>query len=159
MISEKKADEIRPEQEDMTGRDKMVSNILTSWGVHLFIIIVGFIMPRIIDRHVGQISLGIWDFCWSFVNYISLTGLGVGSSVNRYVALFRAVGDTEGLSKSVSSVVIIQLIISLFIILGTVSIALLLPVYFAERLGSELGVARWVVTLLGTSLAVQMAFD
>lgn len=159
MISEKKKDGISSNEADLTGRDRMVSNILTSWGVHLFILIAGFIMPRMIDRHVGQISLGIWDFCWSFVNYLSLTGLGVGSSVNRYVARFRVIGDTESLSKAVSSVVFIQLIICAIVILGTVLISLLIPMYFSGRLGNEVEVARWVVTLLGMSLAIQMAFD
>ena len=91
-------------KEDLTGRDRMVWNVLTSWAGHMVFVIAGFIMPRMIDRHIGQTSLGIWDFSWSLVNYFGLAGLGIGSSVNRYVAKYRAVNDIEGLRKAVSSV-------------------------------------------------------
>jgi O-antigen/teichoic acid export membrane protein len=64
-----------------------------------------------------------------------------------------------GLRESVSSVVTIQLTIAVFVLLSTAIIIWLLPLLFANRLGAETNVTRWVVALLGTGLAVQMAFD
>ena len=89
--------------EDLTGRDRLVSNVLFSWSAHFVFIAAGFIMPRMIDRRLGQELLGVWDFAWSLVSYFGLVQMGLTSSVNRYVARYRAVGDISGVNQVVSS--------------------------------------------------------
>jgi O-antigen/teichoic acid export membrane protein len=137
----------------------MTWNVLTSWGGHFVFIVAGFILPRIIDRQIGQVSLGVWDFSWSLVNYFSLAGIGIGSSVNRHVAMCRAENNLEEMNRTVSSVQFVQLIIAVVVLLLTAGAVFSMPWLFAKRLGSEIGAAVWVVGLLGASLAVQMAFD
>lgn len=154
-----KAVQITSEPDDLTGRSRMSKNVLASWGGYLVFVVAGFIMPRMIDRQIGQTSLGIWDFCWSLVSYLSLASLGVGSSVNRYVAKYRARNDVDSLCRAVSSVILIQLIIALLVFLSAMALVWMLPLLFSDQLGTEIEVARWVVPLLGASLAVQMAFD
>ena len=144
---------------DVTGQKRIIWNILSSWGGHMVIIVGGFLLPRMIDRHVGQISLGIWDFTWSLVSYFGLAGLGVGSSVNRYVAKLRAAGDKDGLDGAISSVVCVQIVIATAIGIMTVATVVYLPHFFKEHPGTELTDARWVLGLLGAALAVQQAFD
>lgn len=144
---------------DVTGRDRMTWNILSSWGGHMVFVIAGFIMPRMIDRHIGQISLGIWDFSWSLVSYFGLAGLGIGSSVNRYVAKLRAAEDKNGLDEAVSSVVCIQGIVSVVIALLTAAAVWFLPRFFKMQHAVELSDAQWVVAFLGASLVVQQIFD
>lgn len=144
---------------DVTGRDRMIWNILSSWGGHMVFVIAGFIMPRMIDHHIGQTSLGIWDFSWSLVSYFGLAGLGVGSSVNRYVAKLRAAGDLKGLDEAMSSVVCIQAVIAVIIGIMTVAAVGFLPYFFKNRPSMEFSDVRWVIALLGASLAVQQAFD
>ncbi len=146
-------------KEDLTGRDRLGRNVIASWGGYLVFIAAGFVMPRLIDEYVGQVSLGIWDFCWSLVHYLNVASLGVGSSVNRYVAKFRASHDVIGLGRAISSVVCIQLVIGLVVLLITALLVWCLPIFFVERLGAELDDAQWVVGLLGASVAVQMALD
>jgi O-antigen/teichoic acid export membrane protein len=145
--------------EDLSGKDRVVKNVITSWGSHLIIIIIGFIMPRMINDHLGQVSLGIWDLSWSFVNYLSLTGFGVGSSVNRYVAKYRSQNDYQALNRSLSSVVFIQFLIALSVVIGTVVLVWLIPELISDHEGVDLYQVKWVVGLLGLSLAMQMTFD
>src|SRR3954471_4008594 len=95
---------------DLSGRDRLVWNVVASWAGHVVFIVAGFIMPRQIDRHVGQVGLGVWDFGWTAVNYFSLAQIGVGVSVNRYVARYRAARDTDGLARLISSVMLLQLV-------------------------------------------------
>jgi len=52
-------------------------------------------MPRMIDQRLGQELLGVWDFAWSLVHYFEFIQMGLTSSVNRYVAKYRAVGDMD----------------------------------------------------------------
>jgi O-antigen/teichoic acid export membrane protein len=149
----------RPTEADLSGRDRLLRNVVASWAGHLIFIFAGFVLPRMIDRQIGQTELGIWDFSWSVVNYFGMAGLGIGSSVNRYVAKYRGTQDTQKLRTAVSSVFIVQLIASIMIAGLTGAATWAIPVFFSDRLGGYHVTAQYVVLLLGLSLAVQMAFD
>jgi len=142
---------------DLTGRERFTSNLLHSWGGYIIIIIAGFIMPRLMDRNLGQFSLGVWDFAWSFVSYLSMARLDIGSAINRYVAKYRAEEDNEKISTLISTVMILQLATAAIVLVGTALIVYWLPALFSGRLEQETATARWVVALLGVSLAIRMA--
>lgn len=145
--------------EDPSGRSQMTRNMLFSWGGHIVFVVSGFIMPRFIDAKMGQAMLGVWDFGWSVVNYFGLASVGIGSSVNRYVAKYRAEGNTAALNVSMSSVMCIQLIAAFIILILTLLATLAVPLLLREGSADYVGEARWVVLFLGSSIAVQVAFD
>lgn len=144
---------------DTTGRDRIFRNVLASWTGHLVFVAAGFIMPHMIDNHIGQAELGIWDFSWSLVNYFHLAGIGIGSAVNRFVAKCIASQDTDKLNRIVSSVWVIQIIAGMVIAMGSLTVAWQLPYFFGEKLGDNSLTAQLVVLLLGFNVAVQMALD
>ncbi len=144
---------------DLTGRDRLAKNVSASYLSHLVFIIFGFLLPRMISDKVGQTGLGIWDFSWAFVKYMNLSMIGIGSSVNRFVARYRAADDQAAMNRTVSTVIAVQLSIAAAVFFATVMLAYYIPIWFAARLGDEGETARWVVAFLGFSLAVQMAFD
>ena len=144
---------------DLTGRDRLASNVLFTWAAQSVFIIAGFVLPRTIDRRLGQELLGVWDFSWSLVNYFQLIPLGLASSVNRYVARYRAARDTAGVNQVVSSVSFVLGVAGLVITGLTIGVSLLLPQWFSARLGANLREAQWVVFFLGASLGVQVAFS
>jgi len=151
-------DQKQEPDEDLTGRDRLISNVIFSWAAHFVFIIAGFIMPRMIDRRLGQELLGIWDFAWSLVSYFGLVQLGIGGSVNRYVARYQAAGDIFGVNRIVSSAFCILSIAGLLVLGLTVAVSLLLPQLFGARLGENVLDAQWVVFFLGISIGIQMAF-
>ena len=138
-----------------TGRERLVWNVLTSWGAHLVFIAAGFVLPRLIDGHVGQQALGVWDFGWSITAYLVLALGGVISSVNRYVAHHRAQGDSAGLNRFVSSVSVVLLAGGVLLTAVTGVVAWGLPTLLSEQLAGHAVQARWVVCLLGLSIVVQ----
>ncbi len=144
---------------DLTGRDRLVCSVLFNWGGHFVFIIAGFIMPRMIDRRLGQNLLGVWDFAWSLVSYFQLIGAGISSSVNRYVARHRAVGDIASVNSTVSSACCIMAVSGVLVLGLTVAASLLLPQTFGARLEENVREAQWVVLFLGASLAVEIAFQ
>lgn len=158
-VNQETSSGILPADGDLTGHDRMARNVLWSWAGHLVFIIVGFIMPRLIDNQIGQFALGIWDFCWSLVAYLNVASLGVGSSTNRYVAKYRAAGDTLTLRRAISSVVAIQILVGIVMLVAVMVLVWYLPAWFGDRLGAYTEVTRWVVGLLGGSVVVQMWFD
>jgi O-antigen/teichoic acid export membrane protein len=136
----------------------MVGNVLASWAVQLVFIVSGFVMPRLVDSHLGQEALGIWDFGWSLIGYFSLVQCGIATSVNRYVAKYRSVGDVAAMNGAVSSVSCVLLLMAVVMVGLTIATTLLVPHVFAGRLGAHAVDAQWVVFLLGLSLAAQTAF-
>lgn len=151
--------ETEDKEGDLSGRSRLVWNVVASWLGHSVFVIAGFFLPRIIDRHLGQVGLGIWDFGWSLVSYLGIAQVGVGSSVNRYVAKRRAQHDTEGLNRTVASVMFIQAIIALVVLVFTAIGTWMVPALLDAQLGGYIGEARWVVFLLGLGVVAQMAFN
>lgn len=144
---------------DQTGRSKLGRSVLTSWGSQLVMIAFGFIMPRMIDEELGQTTLGIWDFGWSIVSYLGLAMMGIGSSVNRYVARYHASGESDKLSRTISSVFALQALIGLSVAVATLILAELIPFWMSERLGDQGREAGQVLLFLGLALSIQMGFD
>jgi O-antigen/teichoic acid export membrane protein len=144
---------------DLTGRDRLASNVLAGWGAYFVIAVAGFLAPRVMDRRLGQETVGIWDFGWSLVTYLGLTALGVGSSVNRNVARYRAAGDTERLSRVVSSATVINAASGAAALLLTGIFVWFLPRMLSADLADRTGEARLVVLLLGGTIALSLSFQ
>jgi O-antigen/teichoic acid export membrane protein len=142
----------------MNGRETLFSNVIWSWLGHLAFIIAGFFLPRAINDNLGQELLGIWDFAWSIVNYLSLIQMGIGTSVNRYVAKYIAKDDIDNLNKSVVSVFIIQVLMGCLIFSLTISLYFLVSIFWGQDLSDHIDDAKSLILLLGLSLAIKTAF-
>ncbi|NQU75669.1 MAG: oligosaccharide flippase family protein [Planctomycetes bacterium] len=145
---------------DLTGQDRMIGNIFASWGTQFVYLAAGFILPRAIRSITGSdVMLGWWDFGWSLVAYFSLVNGGVTSSVNRYVAKYRSVGDTKGVNEAVSSVTYLLFIMGIVVALLSVAVAIIAPWLLAEKVGALAGDVKWMILLLGLGMAVQTALS
>ena len=144
--------------EDVSGRSRFARNVAFAWGGHLVNIAAGFIMPRLISDRLGQTTLGIWDFAWSLVGYFGIVQLGLGGSVQRYVARYRAREDWRGLSRSVSTIGLFLRIAGwLAFLFALVTAWWILPL-FHQKLGQELNAVQLVVMILGAEIAVGLMF-
>lgn len=147
------AKQVRPDD----GRSRMASNVLASWGGQLIRIASGFVMPRLIDRHIGQEALGVWDVSWAIVSHLALVQAGVSGSVNRYVARFHAAGDQASINRVVSSVAGVLRTMGAMVFLLAVGAVAILPHLLGPAFGTHVFEARWLVFLLGISTAVQLS--
>ncbi len=143
--------------QDLTGRDRLVSNVIFSFGGHLVFVVMGFMLPRTIDRSLGQELLGVWDFGWSIVSYFYFVQAGIGSSVSRYVAKHRAAGNTASVNVVVNSAICILSVSGFVVLVSTITMWFLIPKLFAGSLGEHVGEAKWVVLFLGASVGSQVA--
>lgn len=144
------------ETEDLTGQSRFAWNLMVSWLSQLVLIFSGFVMPRLVDEKIGQVALGIWDFGWAFVGYLTLVGFGMGACFNRYIAKHRAAGEIALLNEVANSVVLVQLVISMIVLIATLCFYALLPTCFASALNQHIDEAQWVVLFLGLSIVVRM---
>jgi len=143
---------------DLTGKNIFIKNVAISWSLHVLVVIAGFILPRMIDHTLGPALLGVWDLGWASVQYMTLTGFGIGAALNRYVGMSRAAGDTASLSKTTTAAFVWQIFITILVIIITLAVSLSLPLW-AEIDSTEMVEAQYVLFLLGLSLAVKMLFD
>ncbi|NOX58567.1 MAG: oligosaccharide flippase family protein, partial [Planctomycetes bacterium] len=142
---------------DVSGREPMARNVIAGWLAQFFFIAGGFVLPRLVNDRLSQDALGVWDFAWSLTGLFGILQGGIVSSVNRFVAKFRARNDVEGISCAVSSVSFVLGLIALLVFTLAISIAFFAPVYLKSQLGDHAEDAKWVIFLLGTSFAVQVA--
>lgn len=141
------------------GTSRLGRNLAFSWAGQLVFMVAGFVLPRSVDGHLGQAGLGVWDFGWSIVNYFGLAQLGINSSVNPYVARYRAEGDRRALNRVVCSVLAVQVGIATLVLLLAGLAAWAVPWLIKSELETLVGEARWVVLLLGSSIALSIAMN
>jgi O-antigen/teichoic acid export membrane protein len=136
---------------------RMARNLVFSWAGQVVSMVAGFVLPRSTDRNLGQAGLGVWDLGWSIVSYFGMAQLGLSSSVDRYVAKYRGERDDVGLSRMVSSALVAQSVVASVVVLVAIGASLNVHLVRAD-LGPLLDDARWVVLLLGSTIALQIAF-
>ncbi len=132
---------------------QIAGGVAVSWVAQIILIAAGFIIPRWIDHGLGRATLGIWDLAWSLVSYLTLLEAGIGSSVNRHVALYLVEGDIKSVNQVVSSVAIVQRVVGIVVLALTGGIVLALPYYLHAQPAALITDAKWVVLLLGCSVA------
>ncbi|NLX13667.1 MAG: oligosaccharide flippase family protein [Phycisphaerales bacterium] len=118
-------------------------------------VVAGFVLPRIVDRHIGQESLGIWDFGWSILSYFGLAGFGIIGAISRHIARARATQDYEYLRIVTSTGMLIYLCTGTVVAIMAMGTTYALPTLFGQQLGDKVSDAQWVIGLLGLSLVVQ----
>lgn len=140
---------------DITGKSQFIRNVVVSWGMHIFVLAAGFIVPRQISDSLGNVSLGIWDFGWAMVRYMSVTNMGMAGALTRYSGMYRAGDNPEKLNQAYTAVVLWQMLVALIILLGTALVVWKIEVLIDLPPGQATE-ASWVMALLGASIAVQM---
>ncbi len=141
---------------DLTGRKQLTRNIIVSWGMHIFVILAGFIVPRQISDNLGAEALGVWDLGWVTVRYLTLTGFGVTAALTRYVALYRAENNPTALSQSATAVIVWQSCVALCVALSAVILALTITQWVdVQDLKTQTEI-KSVLIFLGMALAIEM---
>jgi len=69
-----------------SGHSQLVPNVIASALAFAVAVGIGFVMPRVIYESVGPVPLGLWDLGWSFLVYVSFSGIGFGPAIAHYVA-------------------------------------------------------------------------
>jgi O-antigen/teichoic acid export membrane protein len=118
-------------------------------------VVSGFVVPRLLNDHIGTEMLGVWDLGWSMVSHLMLVGAGMMSAVSREVARFPATRDVEALRSVVSTCYALFTALGVVVALLSVVFAALLP-YVVPSLSPELlWEARVVLILLGAGTGLR----
>lgn len=148
-----------PPQSSDDGRERFGRNVAFAWGSHIVSAITGFVVPRMISDQLGQATLGVWDIAWSFVSYFGLVQFGMGGSISRYVALYRAQNNIQGMNQSISTIAVFQRSVGWLALVFAMAVAWWILPLFGSRLGDALDTARWVVLVLGVEVALSISLS
>jgi O-antigen/teichoic acid export membrane protein len=85
--------------------------------------------------------------------------VGIASSVNRYVAHYRATGDTEGLNRTVSSVTCVLAVMAALIVALGVGATFVVSAFLGDLSAEAVTDAQWLVVLIAAGGAVEVALS
>ncbi len=98
--------------EQKTDRSKsIVKNVLYGFSTWLFPLGLSFVATPIIVRALGPEEYGIYAFVLGFIAYSF--NFNVGRAVTKYIAEYRANGETEKIREVVSATLFVNLIVGL----------------------------------------------
>lgn len=85
--------------------------------------LIPIIYTPIMLRILGQAEYGLYSLANSVVGYLSLLTFGLGSTIVRYVAKYRAEGDKEGEEKVIGLFIVMYCFLALLVLVGGVVIS------------------------------------
>lgn len=108
------------------GDKKLKEDILISYIAIIVPIIITFFLVRMETKYLGRELYGIYSLVNSTIGYIAILDLGVGQTITRYVAQYRAENKKDKIQqiaghsfKSYLKIVIVGLVIGLFLIVNS----------------------------------------
>ena len=132
----------------------LVRNVFSNWFALAVKVAIVFYMTPFMVHHLGKESFGVWALVFSIIAYADFLDLGMRQSLARYLPMYYAIKDYDGLNRVINS--------SSFMygIFGTVAFlaALIIALFFLDlfNVSSELVSAmRWTLIVVGVSTAIK----
>ncbi|MCK4858691.1 MAG: hypothetical protein KAT58_12025, partial [candidate division Zixibacteria bacterium] len=132
----------------------LVRNVFSNWFALAVKVAIVFYMTPFMVHHLGKESFGVWALVFSIIAYADFLDLGMRQSLARYLPMYYAIKDYDGLNRVINS--------SSFMygIFGTVAFlaALIIALFFLGlfNVSSELVSAmRWTLIVVGVSTAIK----
>jgi O-antigen/teichoic acid export membrane protein len=121
----------------------------------------GFLVAPFLIHHLGDTNYGLWIVIGSLTSYFGLLDLGLRGSVGRFIALYQARGDQQGVNRTLSSALTVLAGTGL---LGFFGVLALLPVFFClfDVPGEQVTPVRLALLIVGINLGLSFltnAFD
>jgi O-antigen/teichoic acid export membrane protein len=137
----------------MSLRVQAVKNVSATWLGLLIHALTGFFLSPFILHKLGDEGFSLWVLVFAFTGYFGLLDLGIRSSIVKYTAKFMATGDTDRLSRYLSTSMAFYAAIGVVILFATTAGYVYLDVLFRIPAGL-LPTARMLLLLSGTGIAI-----
>lgn len=92
---------------------QFIRNVIFGGGLHLVVVIAGFVVPRQISDSLGQSALGIWDLGWVTLQYVAMGSLGIEGALSRWVSVINASKEYEKMPAYMTTAFIWQVLVSI----------------------------------------------
>ena len=118
-----------------TGR--LLLNTGSNYVILLLRIVMTFVLTPLYVKFLGVYDFGIWELVVATLGYAGLLDLGLGFSISRFIAKYRAEDNHEALLKVFNTVTAFLTSIGLLLALVALGIALWAPELLAPASGAQ----------------------
>ena len=134
-------------QQSVTTSKRLVHNTFFNVAALLSNALIGFFLIRFFLSRLGEVQYGVWVLIGgSIYRYAPLLSIGFNSSINRYIPLFMAQNDNDGVQR------VINTSLFFFIAVGLVLVIISLVVCF--NVGSWFAIEPQLVRTAGILVLV-----
>ena len=117
--------------------------------------LIPFVYTPIMLRLLGQSEYGLYSLANSVVGYLSLLSFGLGSTIVRYVAKYRAEGNKEQEEKVVGLFIIMYSVLALLVLIGGWAISCNAePIFHRGLTENEIGKIAILVRIMAFNTAI-----
>ena len=121
--------------------------------------IIPFIYTPIMLRVLGQAEYGLYGIAQSIMGYIGLLNFGIGGTIVRYLAKYRAEGNKNQEERVAGLFVKIYSVIGCLILIAGFTFAANIQIYSRSLSSSEVETLRVLVILMTINTAVFLPFS
>jgi len=140
-------------------KSQLKSGVLISYATMLITNIIPMIYTPIMLRLLGQAEYGIYGISQSIGNYLYLLNMGLGGTIIRYLAKYRASGEHDKEEHVAGMFIQIYTILSIIIIITGLFIAGNIHLYDNALTTTELDLLKKLIILNTINTAVFMPFN
>ncbi|MEO5988206.1 MAG: oligosaccharide flippase family protein, partial [Candidatus Eisenbacteria bacterium] len=132
---------------------RVLWNVITNYLRFLLAAVIGFVLTPMLVHHLGDQDYGLWTTVFSLTGYFGLFDQGIRPSLVRYISRDHAIGDREGLSRTISSAIVLYTFVGVITMLVAVLLASRTDVWL--RVDPALhDIAPVLVLIVGATLAL-----
>jgi len=122
--------------------------------------ITNLILTPFIVRNLGQSEYGLYMLIGALIGYIAVLDFGLGNTIIRYVAKYRAEKDIKGQENFLATTFLIYTVISLVVLLVGILVFLNLDNIFSNSLSvQEIKIAKVMFIILIINLALTLPMN
>lgn len=140
-------------------KNQLKTGVLISYATMLISNIIPMVYTPIMLRILGQAEYGVYGISNSISNYLYLLNMGLGATIIRYLAKYRASGEREKEEQVAGMFLQVYGVLSLLIVIAGMAIACNIHRYDNALTVEELELLRKLVLLNTVNTAVFMPFN
>lgn len=139
----------------MNTKKTVARNALWNWTGMATHMVVGFLIAPFLVHNLGDSTYGLWIVIASLTSYFGVLDLGIGGSVGRNVAFFRARNDHAGVNGILSTACAWLCCVAALSMLATLGALVLFFVVIDVQPDQE-NAARYALLLVGLNFALAL---
>ena len=139
----------------ITTSTSLIHNTLFNVITQIIQAVITFFLIRFFLGKLGEAKYGVWIIVASIFNYRTMLSMGLNSSINRYIPVYLATNDEEGIQRVISTSLFFFSALSIVLILASIVVYYNIGSWFA--IGPNLvATAGILVLVVGFCFAIAM---
>jgi len=139
----------------VTTSKRLAYNTLFNVVRLITISVINFFLIRFFLGQLGESRYGVWLLIASTFRYRDILGLGLNSAVNRYIPVYLAKDDKDGIQRVINTSLVFFLLLAFVVILFTLAFYFNMASWFAIE-QDLVGTAARLVLIVGLCAACEM---